>query len=87
MTSLHQLLPPSSHRRANLSIERTAAVILSKFEEMWKKFVDAKGSFEPFLEGYLNRWMHRCVLLSFPLIPFNIIPILVYFHVVDIAIN
>jgi len=26
---------------------------------MWNQFVDGKGSFEPFLESYLSRWMHR----------------------------
>ncbi|KAF5350528.1 hypothetical protein D9756_008701 [Leucocoprinus leucothites] len=58
MTSLVQLLKSSSPRRKTLSIERTAAVILTKFEQMWNQFVDAKGSFEPFLDAYLKRWMH-----------------------------
>lgn len=61
MTSLVHLLAPSSPRRQNLSIERTAAVILTKFEQMWNQFIDAKGSFEPFLDSYLMRWMHRYV--------------------------
>lgn len=64
MTSLVQLprnTPNGNKRRANLSIERTAAVILAKFEEMWTEFIAAKGSFELFLGAYLKRWMHSYV--------------------------
>ncbi|KAJ3570382.1 hypothetical protein NP233_g4427 [Leucocoprinus birnbaumii] len=66
MTSLTHLLPPSSPRHQTLTIERTAAVILTKFEQLWHQFVEAKGSFEPFLELYLNRWLHRYALPSPP---------------------
>ena len=59
MTSLVHLLAASSPRRQTLSMERTAAVILVRFERMWNQFIDGKGSFEPFLESYLSRWMHR----------------------------
>ncbi|TFK53166.1 class II aaRS and biotin synthetase [Heliocybe sulcata] len=55
-TSIAQLLPSSSHRK--LSMEDTAAVILAKFEAMWKTFVAHGGSFEPFLDLYLERWLH-----------------------------
>jgi len=67
MTSLVQLprnTPSGNKRRANLSIERTAAVILAKFEEMWTEFIAAKGSFEPFLDAYLKRWMHSDQLVT-----------------------
>jgi biotin--protein ligase len=61
MTSLLHLLRQTSPRRANLSLERTAAVILTKFESLWNKFVDSKGGFEPFLDDYLKLWLHRLV--------------------------
>lgn len=59
LTSLVHLLAASSPRRQALSMERIAAIILVRFERMWNQFVDGKGSFEPFLESYLSRWMHR----------------------------
>ncbi|KAF7319527.1 BPL/LPL catalytic domain-containing protein [Mycena chlorophos] len=47
-----------------LSMERTAAAILVKFERMWGVFVDGKGSFEPFMELYLQRWLHSDQLVT-----------------------
>ncbi|KAF9453299.1 class II aaRS and biotin synthetase [Macrolepiota fuliginosa MF-IS2] len=55
--------------RENLSIERTAAVILFKFEEMWTTFISSQGSFEPFMDLYLKRWLHSYVVPDF--IPLN----------------
>ncbi|KAJ7764555.1 biotin-protein ligase [Mycena maculata] len=51
--SLSQLLPPDDDHQ--LSMERTAAAILVKFEAMWSVFVKGKGSFEPFMDLYLQR--------------------------------
>ncbi|KAJ7856610.1 biotin-ligase [Mycena leptocephala] len=59
ITSLSQLLP--SDDDYHLSMERTAAAILVKFERMWSIFVKGKGSFEPFMDLYLQRWMHSLV--------------------------
>ncbi|KAJ6588314.1 biotin-protein ligase [Mycena capillaripes] len=59
ITSLSQLLPPEDDHL--LSMERTAAAILVKFEQMWSVFVNGRGSFEPFMDLYLQRWMHSFV--------------------------
>ncbi|KAJ6590965.1 biotin-ligase [Mycena vulgaris] len=62
ITSLSQLLPPDDDHQ--LSMERTAAAILVKFDAMWSVFVKGKGSFEPFMELYLLRWMHSDQLVT-----------------------
>ncbi|KAJ6613606.1 class II aaRS and biotin synthetase [Mycena sp. CBHHK59/15] len=56
ITSLSQLLPPDDDHQ--LSMEHTAAAILVKFEGMWSVFVKGKGSFQPFMDLYLRRWLH-----------------------------
>jgi biotin---protein ligase len=56
ITSLVQMLIPESERQ--LSIERTAATIMAKFEGMWMTFLSHNGSFEPFMSLYLERWLH-----------------------------
>ncbi|KAF7292990.1 BPL/LPL catalytic domain-containing protein [Mycena indigotica] len=58
--SLSQL---SEDERA-LSMERTAAAILVKFERMWSAFVQGKGSFEPFMDLYVDRWLHSDQLVT-----------------------
>ena len=55
--SLAQLLPPE-YRHSTLSLERTLATILVQFGKMWKVFVEQRGSFEPFMDLYLERWLH-----------------------------
>ncbi|KAK0205367.1 class II aaRS and biotin synthetase [Desarmillaria ectypa] len=47
-----------------LSMETIAAVILAKFEKMWTVFVQSKGSFEPFMALYLDRWLHSDQLVT-----------------------
>lgn len=42
-------------------MERTAAILMAKFEAMWKVFVENRGSFEPFMDLYLDRWLHSYV--------------------------
>lgn len=42
----------------SLSTERTAASIMVTFEGMWKEFVQCNGSFEPFMDKYLEKWLH-----------------------------
>ena len=61
IASLSQLIPPDMP--PNLSIERTAAVIMSTFEPMWNRFLDANGRFDPFMDLYLERWLHSYVEL------------------------
>lgn len=56
--SLSQLQEPGD---PPLSIETTAAVILAKFEAMWATFIEGNGSFEPFMNLYLQRWLHSYV--------------------------
>ncbi|EPQ51931.1 class II aaRS and biotin synthetase [Gloeophyllum trabeum ATCC 11539] len=60
--SLAQLLPPES--AANLSMEATTATILAKFDAMWRTFVEHGGSFEPFMDLYLERWLHSDQLVT-----------------------
>ncbi|KAJ7792651.1 class II aaRS and biotin synthetase [Mycena olivaceomarginata] len=62
ITSLSQLLPPDDDH--HLSMERTAAAILAKFDRMWSVFVQGRGSFEPFMDLYLRRWMHSDQLVT-----------------------
>ena len=55
ITSISQLLP---HGKDSLSIENTAAAIMATFESMWTVFIQNRGSFEPFMDLYLERWLH-----------------------------
>jgi biotin--protein ligase len=48
-------------------MEDTAACIVSQFEKMWTIFVNERGSFDRFMDLYLERWLHSYVL-PFPLI-------------------
>ncbi|KAJ7594393.1 class II aaRS and biotin synthetase [Mycena floridula] len=57
--SLSQLDPS-----LELSMERTAATIFAKFEKMWTKFVQEKGSFDSFMDLYLERWLHSDELVT-----------------------
>jgi biotin--protein ligase len=41
-----------------MTLERTAAVIMVKFEKMWATFCEHGGSFDPFMDLYLERWLH-----------------------------
>ncbi|PPQ77939.1 hypothetical protein CVT25_015414 [Psilocybe cyanescens] len=61
ITSLSQLHPSA---RASLSMERTAAMIMSKFESMWTTFVKERGSFQSFNDLYLARWLHSDQLVT-----------------------
>ena len=53
--SLASILPSGAERP---TMERTAAIILTKFELLWNTFVSGRGSFEPFMEKYLDSWLH-----------------------------
>ncbi|KZT01356.1 class II aaRS and biotin synthetase [Laetiporus sulphureus 93-53] len=60
--SLLHLVSPES--RTQLTMERTLATILARFESMWNTFVAHNGSFEPFLDLYYERWMHSDQLVE-----------------------
>src|SRR5271170_7812271 len=53
-------------------MENMAAAIMSIFGRMWGEFVEAR-SFEPFMELYLERWIHSYV--THPLHIHTLIPI------------
>ncbi|KDR77138.1 hypothetical protein GALMADRAFT_246358 [Galerina marginata CBS 339.88] len=61
ITSLSQLQPAVATK---LSMERTAAAIMAKFEPMWTTFIQERGSFEPFMDLYLQRWLHSDQLVT-----------------------
>lgn len=54
--------------KGTLQSETVLAVILAKFERMWTTFVEAKGSWAPFEDDYLDSWMHSYVSSSSVLI-------------------
>ncbi|KAG6901349.1 hypothetical protein C0995_013208 [Termitomyces sp. Mi166 len=54
--SLAQLLSPD--KRRSLTLEKTVSNILARFEKMWETFVEERGSFDSFMDLYLNRWLH-----------------------------
>ncbi|KAF8639135.1 hypothetical protein AX17_001625 [Amanita inopinata Kibby_2008] len=60
ITSLAQLASGSR----SISMERTAAIIMARFEPMWDLFVKERGSFEPFIKSYLDRWLHSDQLVT-----------------------
>ncbi|KAI0330018.1 class II aaRS and biotin synthetase [Cubamyces sp. BRFM 1775] len=60
--SLVQLLQPGSEQHPTM--ERTLAAIMAHFEPMWQTFVAARGSFEPFMDLYLDRWLHSDQLVT-----------------------
>ncbi|KAF8752050.1 Class II aaRS and biotin synthetase [Rhizoctonia solani] len=55
--SLKQLYPQGT-TNPNLTMENIAANIMATFEDLWRQFTEAKGSFEPFMDLYLERWLH-----------------------------
>ncbi|KIM41443.1 hypothetical protein M413DRAFT_445443 [Hebeloma cylindrosporum] len=61
ITSLAQLQPGARER---LSVEKTAAAIMAKFEPMWTVFTQNSGSFAPFMDLYLKRWLHSDQLVT-----------------------
>ncbi|KAI0718544.1 hypothetical protein C8T65DRAFT_693692 [Cerioporus squamosus] len=59
--SLTQLLPEGT---TPPTMERTLAAIMARFERMWAEFVRERGSFEPFMDLYLDRWLHSDQLVT-----------------------
>lgn len=46
-------------------MEKMIATIMPVFEQMWNTFVTNGGSFEPFMDLYLTRWLHSYVHSAF----------------------
>ncbi|KAH9937786.1 class II aaRS and biotin synthetase [Epithele typhae] len=46
------------------TMERTFAAIMARFELKWSEFLAARGSFEPFMDEYLERWLHSDELVT-----------------------
>lgn len=66
--SLSQLLSKGTQ---GLTMENMTATIMAIFGQMWEQFVAVSGSFEPFIEDYLDSWIHSYVLsvLVYLLVP------------------
>lgn len=47
-----------------LSLENVAARIMTSFEILWTRFLTNQGSFAPFLETYLDYWLHSDQLVT-----------------------
>lgn len=56
-TSLSQLTSSA------LSMEQVLGTIVPVFQSMWEEFLGANGSFAPFVDLYLDRWLHSYVIL------------------------
>ncbi|KAG8801764.1 biotin holocarboxylase synthetase [Serendipita sp. 398] len=61
--SLSQLHPGGSKAIPKLTMENMAATIMVIFGRMWNEFI-AAGSFEPFVDLYLDRWIHSDQLVT-----------------------
>ncbi|KAF5379443.1 hypothetical protein D9615_006567 [Tricholomella constricta] len=60
--SLAQLLSPDEKHK--LTSENTVSNILARFEKMWGTFVEERGSFDSFMDLYLERWLHSDQLVT-----------------------
>jgi len=60
-TSLAQLMQGPSNA---LTLEKTAAILMTKFEVLWEEFLVNKGTFAPFRNLYLERWLHSDQLVT-----------------------
>jgi len=60
-SSLAQLVPGSSDA---LTLEKTAAVLMTKFELLWETFLVNRGTFFSFMDLYLERWLHSDQLVT-----------------------
>jgi biotin---protein ligase len=56
IASLSRSVPSDIH--IDLRLERTVATIMTKFGPMWNTFIAHCGSFDPFMDLYLQRWLH-----------------------------
>ncbi|KAF9523766.1 hypothetical protein CPB83DRAFT_862250 [Crepidotus variabilis] len=63
LLQLKNLHSSGNQSKDSPTMEKTAAAIMTRFEEMWNTFI-LKGSFEPFLGLYLKRWLHSDQLVT-----------------------
>ncbi|CCA70934.1 related to BPL1-biotin holocarboxylase synthetase [Serendipita indica DSM 11827] len=61
--SISQLDPSLRASNQRLTMENMLAAIMVKFGRMWDEFV-SEGSFEPFIDLYLDRWIHSDQLVT-----------------------
>jgi len=61
-TCLSELVPREV--ASTLTLERVVARILVVFDNMWDVFVLNRGSFVPFMDLYLERWLHSDQLVT-----------------------
>lgn len=54
--SLASVLPSGAKQP---TMERTAAVLMTKFQGLWNTYISGRGSFEPFMDRYLDAWLHQ----------------------------
>ncbi|KIM22941.1 hypothetical protein M408DRAFT_269108 [Serendipita vermifera MAFF 305830] len=62
--SLSQLLLKKGAAAERLTMEGMAATIMAIFGQMWDQFVAASGSFESFVDLYLESWVHSDQLVT-----------------------
>ncbi|KAI0705531.1 hypothetical protein C8Q76DRAFT_771266 [Earliella scabrosa] len=56
--------PESASKPQSPTMEGTLAAIMARFERMWAEFVRERGSFAPFMDLYLERWLHSDQLVT-----------------------
>lgn len=63
LTEIHNKSSPEAEPKLPMpTMEGSLARILAKFGSMWEEFLAAPGGgFEPFLNDYLDRWLHSYV--------------------------
>ena len=59
--NVHPTFSLSQLTNKELRLEKTVATIMAVFEKMWSVFLENRGSFDPFMDSYLERWLHSCV--------------------------
>ena len=71
ITSLAQLLPTSGAGTDSPpppTMERTLAATMARFATLWDEFLAARGSFAPFMDHYLELWLHSYVPPRLPVL-------------------
>ncbi|KAH9941532.1 hypothetical protein B0H21DRAFT_544431 [Amylocystis lapponica] len=64
VASLVQLLPEGAGAGAAPSMERTMAAVMARFAPMWETFLAHGGAFAPFMDEYLETWLHSDQLVT-----------------------
>ncbi|KAH7882931.1 class II aaRS and biotin synthetase [Phlebopus sp. FC_14] len=67
IASLAQLeaLAHDGKKSSNLSVERVAAAVLTRFESIWDEFIAQEDrNFEPFMDRYTSKWLHTNQIIT-----------------------